>query len=216
MDFSIGSNEIHIPCYDVVRRDRPHNGRHGGGVCIFVKANLNFRLREDISKDNLELLATEICKSHSRPFLVVTWYRPPNSPLSIFSALQEVIDIIDAENSEFYLLGDFNCDLLSESPDGSTKELLKISTIYDLTQIISQPTRITSTSKTLIDLCFTNYPDKARVSGTHSLGISDHSLIYLIRKSNCHVAGTNFPVSMRQFKNFNDEEFLNDLLTDRY
>ena len=119
--------------------------------------------------------------------------------------------MIDAENLEFYLLGDINCDLLAESPDNSTKELLSISTIYNLSQIITQPTRITNTSKTLIDLCFTNYPDKVRLSGTHSLGISDHSLIYPIRKSNCQVINTNFPVAMRQFKNFNDEEFLNDL-----
>ena len=143
--------------------------------------------------------------------MVATWYRPPNSPLSTFSAFQDVIDMIDAENLEFYLLGDINCDLLAESPDNSTKELLSISTIYNLSQIISQPTRITNTSKTLIDLCFTNDPDKVRLSGTHSLGISDHSLIYLIRKSNCQVINTNFPVAMRQFKNFNDEEFLNDL-----
>ena len=73
-----------------------------------------------------------------------------------------------------------------------------ISTIYNLSQIISQPTRITNTSKTLLDLCFTNYSDKVRLSGTHSLGKSDHSLIYLIRKSSCQVINTNFPVAMRQ------------------
>ena len=202
LDFSISSNEVHISGYDVVRRDRCHNGRHGGGVCIFIKNNLNFRIREDFSKDNLEFLAIEVCKPHSRP---------PNSPLSTFSAFQDVIDMIDAENLEFYLLEDINCDLLAESPDNSTKKLLSISTIYNLSQIISQPTRITNTSKTLIDLCFTNYPDKVRLSGTHSLGMSDHSLIYLIRKSNCQVINTNFSVAMRQFKNFNDEEFLNDL-----
>ena len=45
---SISSNDIHLSGYDVVRRDRYHNGRHGGGVCIFVKNNLNFRIREDL------------------------------------------------------------------------------------------------------------------------------------------------------------------------
>ena len=52
--------------------------------------------------------------------------------------------MIDAESLEFHLLGDINCC------DNSTKELLSISTIYNLSQIISQPTRITNTSKTLI------------------------------------------------------------------
>jgi hypothetical protein len=78
-----------------------------------------------------------------------------------------------------YLLGDFYCDLLSDRPDSNTSELLNISNIYNLSQIISQPTRITNTSKSLIDLCFTNYPDKVTVSGTHSFGIGDHAFLDL-------------------------------------
>ena len=70
---------------------------------------------------------------------------------------------------------DINCDLSSESPDSSTKELL-----YDLTQIISQPTRTTNTSKTLIDLCFANYPDKSKSIWNGFFGyISYHSLMFL-------------------------------------
>ena len=68
LDSSISSNEIHISSCDVVRRDRCHNGRHGGGVCIFIKNNRNSRIREDLSK----FLAIEVCKPHSRPFLVAT------------------------------------------------------------------------------------------------------------------------------------------------
>ena len=47
LDFSISSNEIHISGYDVVRRDRCDNGRHGGGSefeKIFLKLTLNFLL----------------------------------------------------------------------------------------------------------------------------------------------------------------------------
>ena len=51
--------------------------------------------------------------------------------------------MIDAEDLEFNLLGDVNCVLLSENSDNSTKKLLSISTIYYLSQIILQPTRIT-------------------------------------------------------------------------
>jgi hypothetical protein len=131
--------------------------------------------------------------------------------MCVLSAFQNVIDKIDVENTEFSLLGDFNCDLLSERPDSNTSELLNISNTYNLSQIISQPTRITNTSKSLIDLCFTNYWDKVTVSGAHSLGINDHSLIYLIRKSNHQVIDTNYPVTRSQMKNFNDEDFLNDI-----
>ena len=100
----------------------------------------------------LELLAVEIIKPCSKPFLVVYWYRPPSSPVSVFNAFQNVIDKIDAENVELYPVGDMNCDVLSTNPANKTTNLLNISNIYDLNQIISEPTRITNTSKTLIDL----------------------------------------------------------------
>ena len=47
--------------------------------------------------------------------------------------------------------------------------------------------------------------------GTYSLGISDHSLIYLVRKSNYHVSNTNFPVTKRQFKKSDNEESLTQM-----
>lgn len=44
--------------------------------------------------------------------------------------------------------------------------------------MISESTRITNTSPTLIDLCITNSrPDKFKASGVLSTGISDHSLV---------------------------------------
>ena len=125
---------------------------------------------------------------------MATWYRPPTSPAIAFTAFHDIIDKIDAENGELFLLGDINCDVSSESPDCNTINLLNICNIFNLSQVISEPTRITNTSKSLIDLCFTNFPDKV-----------------MIRKSNCRVIDVNNSVTKRQIKNFNDDEFLNDL-----
>ena len=36
LDSSIGDSEISLPGFEVVRRDRPVNGRCGGGVCIYI------------------------------------------------------------------------------------------------------------------------------------------------------------------------------------
>ena len=49
LDSTIKDNEIHLPGYDVVRKDRENNGRHGGGVCIYVRSNINFQIRADLS-----------------------------------------------------------------------------------------------------------------------------------------------------------------------
>ena len=183
LDSSITNDNIQISGFDVVRRDRQLHDRNGDGVCMYVKSKLNFEIREDLVSNDLELLFIQISNPRSKPFLVGTSYRPPSSALNLFSLFHEIIDKIDSENSELYLLGDLYCNLLSHSPNVNTRELLDICDIFNLTQLITEPTRVTNISQSLIDLCITNTPDKITASGVQSLGISDHSLVYLVRKS---------------------------------
>ena len=95
LDSSISNSEIHIEGYDVVRLDREVNGRYGGGVCIYIRNNRNFRIREDLIDKNLELLMIEIVNPRSRPFLVGTWYRPPSSPGHSITLFEKIIDRMD-------------------------------------------------------------------------------------------------------------------------
>ena len=80
---------------------------------MYLRNNLNFSIREDLMNDKLKYLITEISKPRSMPFLVGTWYRPPNSPRELLNLFEDTIDRIDAKNSELYLLGDLNCNLLA-------------------------------------------------------------------------------------------------------
>lgn len=68
LDISISNSEIHIPGFDIVRRDR---NRHGGGVCFYINSSLNFSVRSDLSMQCLEYLAIEIRNKHSKPIVVV-------------------------------------------------------------------------------------------------------------------------------------------------
>jgi hypothetical protein len=56
------------------------------------------------------------------------------------------------------------CNLTAQISDANTSDLLNILNTYGLTQLISEPTRITPVSQTLIDLCITNYPEKVTFS----------------------------------------------------
>jgi hypothetical protein len=154
---------------------------------MYIRSNLNFRIREDLANYDLEIIINETYNPRSRPFLVGTWYRPPSSSQQLFTLFEEIIDKIDFENSELYLLGDLNCNLLSNTPNSNTSDLLNIFNIYNLSQTMAEPTRITNTSQTLIDLCITNNLDKVKASGvlSRSLGISDHSLVYFF--GNVHI-----------------------------
>ena len=79
LNFLVDNNEVHLQGFQIIRKDRKTNRRNGGGVCIYVRSNLNYIIRDDLSSDNLECLIIEITNPHSKPFLVGTWYRPPDS-----------------------------------------------------------------------------------------------------------------------------------------
>ena len=84
--------------------------------------------------------------------------------------------------------------------------------IHGLTRLIAEPTRVTQYSSTLIDLCLTNSPGKISKSGVINIGISDHSAVYFTRKVARLPSNMHKTVEVQQLKNFNEAEFLRDLL----
>ena len=108
-------------------------------------------------------------------------------------------------------MDDLNCNLLSEVVSNNSSHLLNIIDIYGVTQLITEPTRVTQYSSTLIDLCLTNSPDKISKSGVINIGISDHSAIYLTHKVTHLRSNMHKTVEVRRLENFNEAEFLREL-----
>ena len=92
IDSSVNDNERYLPGFEVVRKDRSVNGRSGGGVCIYLRSNINYQIRNDLCDDRLECVVIEIIRPHSRPFIVSKWYKPPNSPQDIFRQFESLIE----------------------------------------------------------------------------------------------------------------------------
>ncbi len=130
--------------------------------------------------------------------------------MSQFIEFEKMIGSFDAENLEYFLLGDLNVDLISTTASPIKNKLNEILDIYGIKQLINEPTRITSSSRTLIDLCLINTPSHVVDAGILSLSISDHSLIYAIRKAH-YAQGVSKTVHIRSMKQFNREHYLRDL-----
>ena len=111
LDLSISDGLIHLDGYEVVRKDR---SRNGGGVCIYLRSSINYKIRSDLIPPELEAVCLEITKPQSKPFIVTTIYRPPNANAEFFDHLEKLIKQIDDENKEMYILGDLNCNLLGK------------------------------------------------------------------------------------------------------
>ena len=147
----------------------------------------------------------------NKSFLVATRYRPPSSQIDLFDEWALFLSKCDTENKELIIVGDFNCDVSKALPDSHTQRLKFLCSLYQLKQFINEPTRVTSTSATLIDLILTNTPENILQSGVIHLGISDHSLVYALRKFSLPKSLPKYK-DVRNFKNFNENQFMVDVM----
>ena len=208
LDTEIEDGAVEIPGYDIIRQDR---NRSGGGVAIYVRDNIPYIKRDDLFGQGLEAICLEIKKAKCKPFLVTTWYRPPNSPVEIFDKFENFLHLAENKNIDLIITGDLNCNLLATKSNSHTKKLTDLLDIYQLRQHIKTPTRTTLDTKTLIDLIITKIEDtKVIDSGVIELGISDHDLVYICHKISLPKQRPK-TVETRQFKHFNPSAFQHDL-----
>ena len=96
--------------------------------------------------------------------------------------------------------------------DTNFRLLSDIADLYGLHQLINEPTRVTDTASTLIDLIYANYPDKVVCSGVCHVNISDHSLVNAYRKlSIAAISKRHNTINYKSFKNFNRDRFRSDI-----
>ena len=69
-----------------------------------------------------------------------------------------------------------------DNPNGPNKDLTKLSQQFCLTNVIHEATRATNYSRTLLDIVLTSHPERLATSGILQVGISDHDLIFVVRK----------------------------------
>ena len=72
------------------------------------------------------------------------------------SRLFEVeLSIAQTSGLEFLLMGDINIDLKAHT----NNKWLNLINLFDLTQLVTEPTRVTETTDTLIDHVYTTHPE---------------------------------------------------------
>ena len=147
--------------------------------------------------------------------LVVCGYRHPSMDLDNFNNefLGPFLETIDKENKKKYLIGDFNIDLLKVDENTASSSFFDTMTSNLFIPHIIHPTRITPTSKTLIDHIWSNSLNyEEAVSGNFTFSLSDHLPQFLIIPQECH--RTTFQQNQYTYdlKKFDTESFYSDIL----
>ena len=174
----IDDNHLTGECtnFNLYRRDV---SSHSGGVVIYVNNSYYAKRRFDLEILSVQCIWLEVSYQRSS-FLLCAAYRPPNSPTHIWDDLNISIERALETNENVILLGDLNDNLLNEN----FSKLKNIILINNLTNVITEPTRISQNSYSLLDPIIASNNINVCSSGCIDIepNISDHRATYVYIK----------------------------------
>ena len=201
---SMPSRFVDIDGFTIYRCDEGN----GGGACIYVRNELTavqLHLGLTYSKDIQDIWLR--VQSRKFPSVIVgTMYRHPKGHVDSYEYISNSLQKESLYNKPIFLFGDLNDDLLI--PNAKLQKLIKDVHFH---QIINEPTRITPTSRTLLDVIITNKVDIVLSSVVSSCNFSDHDMIFAeinIEKPPKQIEIKTF----RSLKNYSSEAFCNELI----
>ena len=158
---------------------------HGGGISIFVKESLRYKVREDLNVilPYIETLFIELT-INNKLYMIGVIYCVPNTSVNDFNdSLNGIVEPLK-NNYEIILVGDFNICLMKEDNHTDTFRNSLISN--NLFPTILEPTRVATTQRngeyvtteSLINNIFINTQLDFK-SGLIDSTISDHFPIFI-------------------------------------
>ena len=195
--------------YKFFHVDRNHKSK--GGVGIYIKEE--FKVKKVQVK--YECLQPEICfveiEVHKNKIVIGVIYKSPSEAYSVYGNIVEILAFMTSKYKHVVLLGDFNINQLMKEKPAYKYFLNTIIEPLVLTQLIKEPTRITKTTSTLIDLMLVNSPENVKHTGVTDIpGISDHCMIYCAYELKKKKFIPKI-IRRRDFRNFSEVKFKRDL-----
>jgi len=138
---------------------------------------------------------------------IVCIYRSPDGQLEKFlKELEVVIQKLLRKNKILLLCGDWNIDFLKE--DNNKKELTDLLLRYNLVNTVKSPTRLTTITKSLLDVISIEEKHYKNPATVIELGLSDHQAQMLPVLNKSRISNKK-RVLKRCFRENNIEEFKN-------
>jgi hypothetical protein len=194
-----------------------------GGVGIYLKDYLKFTVITIDSRAKIwdglfiEVDINEYVSSGSKKSVIIgNIYRPPRDNLENYNTflaeIEQILHNFQRTNKDVILVGDFNIDLLKIKERSIYNDYFETILSNGFFPKITYPTRITSSSSTLIDNIFIKLSEhfSYTTSGILLVNISDHlpcfiSLDYLQIKKNSKRYVEIRPRSEQDYLNFKTE-----------
>ena len=127
--------------------------------------------------------------------------------------MEKTLSKINNENKGVYLTGDFNIDLLKYDIVPKYQDFYNLMASNGYLTQITMPTRVTDTTMSIIDNIYTNTFTEDIFSENIIIQIADHLLQFISVNKMHKVNHIKSNYYKRDYKKFNEEDFMNDLLT---
>ena len=177
--------------------------RSGGGVCIYVKNQLKFSLRNDLSifdEYNFESIFIELECEKGKNIIIGEMYRNPSSDFNNFKTnYEKIIDQVSSEKKDIIIGTDQNLNYLKINQHSQTSEFLDINLSNGILPVITKPTRITHDKATLIDNIYIDLKDSHHsLAGIILNDMSDHLPCFLFIEKHCRKTMNNEKITTRK------------------
>ena len=146
------------------------------GLLTYVSNKLVCKRLDHLHNPNIDSIWIEI-RYKSNSFILCNIYRPPNTNVAFWDSLNIDIEMALDVNKNLVMVGDLNDDLLNPN----CQHLKNCMLLNNLSNVITEPTRITNTSATLIDPIIISDSIKSLNEGTMNVPpeISDHKSTFM-------------------------------------
>lgn len=200
----IDDSEISLNNYKLYRCDS--TSRHTGGSAIYVRDDITvLSTDKKVIDKNMWLVLVKIKNSIYKGIVAAIYHSPNANHNEFIEAFNEWCSLINEENENVLICGDFNINWLEES--NNKRKIHRCIDDLSIKQLVTFPTRVYGSSKTLIDYCLSN--KNLIIKKASNLNISDHECIR-IEFNEMENKQSKFKI-VETIQNYNKEELQNNL-----
>ena len=126
-------------------------------MSLYVHSSLEYTVLSELSiiTEYLECVFIEVntrTMTQNKKIIVGIVYPPPSTNITTFTEhVLNIIDYLQVENKQCYIMGDFNINLTNYGSHTETQDYIDAMFQHSFIPLINKPTRITTTTATVID-----------------------------------------------------------------
>ena len=205
IDSSFTNQQFFVQGYHLHRQDSTDKS---GGILAYIRSDIAHRRRPDleIPTHDIQTMVIE-CDIGKEKWMIITLYKLPRIKNEhLVEHLDNLYNIVLNETKDVICMGDINVNMLKQNP--ITQNILQI---YDITNVIKDPTCFKSATGTLLDPVFVSNKNRILSHFNVTCGFSDwHNMVGCVTR--LHMPRQNPQViKYRTYKIFNNDDFTKEV-----